>query len=244
MTSRLLAVLTALFVAWTATAATAEEWTVSSEENFPPYCFTEDGKRVGLDVEIIEAVLGHLGVTARHVAVPRNRLVLALDQEETDLAFPFVGTAERFSKYLMVGPFRTGETVFMVRADSPMTFASLEDFRGRSVGTVSGFAYTPEFDAADFIIKEPAHDNLINLSKLVGGRSDAVIGDLRTLLFLVGKAGFAAKVKVLPRVLSVVPRYVDFPRARADHAARFTQALTELQRDGSIDAILTRWRTF
>ncbi|MEI7606469.1 MAG: transporter substrate-binding domain-containing protein, partial [Rhodospirillaceae bacterium] len=194
MAYRILAILALLTFSLASTGSRAEVWTVTSEERFPPYNFSQDGKRAGMDTEIVEAVLARMGVTASHVAVPWNRVVASLDQNETDLAFQFVGTPERIEKYAMIGPFRTGRTVFVVRADSPLSYNSLEDLRGHTVGTVNGFSYTPEFDAATFIVREPATTSLIALNKLLAGRSDAVIGDLYTLVHLARQAGFSDKL--------------------------------------------------
>lgn len=221
--------------------ARAESWMVVSEDNFPPYNYNDRDGRIGLDVEIVDAVLRHIGVTPEHKGLPWKRVVNDLDTDQTDIAFQFVGRPDRFESYAMVGPFRTGMTVFMVRADSAITFDRLEDLRGRRVGVVQGFTYTPEFDAAGFIDKEAAIDNVLNIRKLVGGRIDAVIGDHYTLQHIARVEGVAGKLRMLPKPLSVVPRYIAFPKSRKDKADRFAKGLEDLKADGTIDAILSRW---
>lgn len=237
---RILALLLALAAA--APMAHAETWTVVSEEKFPPYNTTENGKRVGLDVDIVDAVLKRIGVEPEHRGVPWNRVVHELDQNQVDIGFQFIGRADRFEAYNLVGPHRSGLTVFAVPADSPLTFATLEDLRGKTVGVVQGFSYTAEFDAADYIRKDAAIDNTLNIRKLVNGRLDAVIGDLHTLSYLAKAEGAAGKIKFLPKALSEVPRYIAFPKARKDKADRFAKGLEELKADGTIDAILSRWQ--
>lgn len=228
-------------LAMTFGAARAETWTVVSEENFPPYNYTENGQRVGLDVEIVNAVLARIGVTPEHKGLPWNRVVNDLDQDQTDIAFQFVGRPDRFEKYHMVGPHRSGDTVLVVRSDSTLTFDTLEDLRGRSVGTVQGFTYTPAFDTAVDIRKDPAVDTLLSLRKLVGGRVDAVIGDRLTLIYLARKAGLSASVKVLPKAVDSVPRYIALPRPRSEKAARFAAGLKAIQEDGTLDALIAQW---
>ncbi|HYD32415.1 MAG TPA: transporter substrate-binding domain-containing protein [Azospirillaceae bacterium] len=225
-----------------ATSANAESWTVTSEENYPPYNFNQDGKRTGMDVEIVEAVLARIDVTPEHRAVPWNRVVNDLDQNQTDIGFQFVGKPERFEKYNMAGPHRAGVTVFAVRADSSIAFDRLEDLTGKKVGIVSGFAYTTDFDQAGFIVKEAATDNLLNLRKLMAGRIDAAIGDLHTLAWLVKQEKIGDKVRFLPRPLAEVPRYIAFPKPRIEQANRFGKALDELKADGTIQSIVAKWQ--
>lgn len=237
-----LAALAVLLCASFGPAAAAETWTVASEDNFPPYNFSQDGKRTGMDTEIVEAVLTRLGITPDHKAMPWNRVVNDLDHDQVDLAFQFVGKPERFEKYHMIGPHRSGLTVFAVRADSALTFDTLDDLKGQRIGVVNGFSYTPEFDQADFLKKEAVSDNAQNLRKLAAGRLDAIIGDLHTLSYLAKGEKLDGKLKFLPKALSEVPRYIAFPKPRGDKADRFAKALADLQADGTIAGIVKRWQ--
>ncbi|MGQ9372102.1 substrate-binding periplasmic protein, partial [Azospirillum sp. A39] len=226
---RLAVAVGALLTGMAAGAGAGETWTVASEENFPPYNYTADGRRTGLDTEIVEAVLGRIGVTPDHRPAPWSRVVHDVDQNQTDLAFQFVGKPERFEAYNMVGPHRAGLTVFAVRADSGIAYDTLADLGGKRIGTVQGFAYTPEFDGADFLEKEPVANNTLNIRKLAAGRLDVVIGDLHTLASVAREEKVSAKIRFLPKPLSEVPRYIAFPKARKEKAERFAKALAELQ---------------
>jgi polar amino acid transport system substrate-binding protein len=102
--------------------AFGETWTVVSEESFPPYNFVEEGRKTGIDTEIVNAVLKEIGVTSAHQGVPWNRVIAMLDQNQTDLAFQFVGTPERFEHYTLIGPHRVGHTVFATPTGSTLDY--------------------------------------------------------------------------------------------------------------------------
>ncbi|WP_372712346.1 hypothetical protein [Azospirillum argentinense] len=48
-------------------------------------------------------------------------------------------------------------------------------------------------------------------------------------------------MKILPKPLATVPRYISVPKLRAEKAERLQAAYEKLKRDGTIDAIVRRW---
>lgn len=241
MRTLFLAIIAAAGVALATVAASAETWAVVSEENFPPYNFEQGGVRAGMDTEIVDAVLRHIGVTPEHKGLPWSRVVNDLDQNQVDLAFQFVGRPDRFERYNLVGPHRAGLTVLAVPVASTLAVNGLDDLKGLTVGTVQGFTYTPEFDASDLFRKEAAVNNTLNVLKLASGRLDAIVGDLHTLTFIVKQEKMTGKIRFLAKPLAEVPRYIAFPRPRGDKAERFARGLEELKANGTIAAIVQRW---
>lgn len=226
----------------TAFAARAETWKVVSEEEYPPYNFVENGKKTGIDTEIVYAVLKEIGVEPDHEGVPWNRVVTMLDQNQTDIGFQFIGSAERMEKYHLVGPHRIGHTVFAAPIDSSVTYDTLEDLKGKTIGLVQGFTYSKSFDGATFLSKDlSATNNEILVKKLAAKRYDLIIGDFDTLNFLAIRNHLSAQIRFLPKTHEDVPRYIAFPKERGDKAERFRQGLEAVKARGEIDAILKRW---
>ncbi|HYE01503.1 MAG TPA: transporter substrate-binding domain-containing protein [Alphaproteobacteria bacterium] len=221
--------------------AQGESWVVLSDIDFPPYNFTAEGRRTGLDTEIVEAVLARIGVTPQHRPLPWRRVQESMEAGEGDMAFQFVGRPDRFERFNVVGPIRQGVTVFAVRADSDIRYERLEDLTGLRIGTSAGFTYTQAFDSAAFLTKEEAPHTEANLRKLAHGRVDAVIGDLTTIAWLLGQLDLRDRIKILPRPHAEVPRYVLFPKSRTDRADRFAAALQALKDDGTLERIAARW---
>ncbi|WP_257792877.1 substrate-binding periplasmic protein [Azospirillum argentinense] len=126
--------------------ARAENWTVASEDYFPPYNFTERGKRTGMDTEIVDAMLKDIGVYPVHRPMAWPEVVRAHDENEVDVAFQFFTSPRRLERGHLVGPYRVGATVLMVRSNSEITYARIDDLQGLRIGVVDGFEYTPEFD--------------------------------------------------------------------------------------------------
>ncbi|MFC3247897.1 substrate-binding periplasmic protein [Chromobacterium piscinae] len=75
---------------------------------------------------------------------------------------------------------------------------------------------------------------------LLAGRVDVIVGDKVQLMYFVQEQKAAGLVKVLPRPLVEMPRYVAF--AKGDPRARqFEAALKRLQQSGALQPIFQRW---
>jgi polar amino acid transport system substrate-binding protein len=132
--------------------------------------------------------------------------------------------------------------VFAAPTDSTVTFDKLEDFKGKTIGLVQGFSYTKEFNDAGYLNKDvSATNNETLVRKLAAKRYDVIIGDFNTLNFLAARDHLMEQIRFLPKVYQEVPRYIAFPKQRADKAERFRVALEALKARGEIDAILKRW---
>ena len=58
-----------------------------------------------------------------------------------------------------------------------ISFSSLKDLIPYKIGVVRGYVNTKEFDAADYLNKDEANDDLTNFRKLLKNRVDLVIAD-------------------------------------------------------------------
>ncbi|WP_456530570.1 substrate-binding periplasmic protein [Azospirillum argentinense] len=221
--------------------ARAENWTVASEDYFPPYNFTERGKRTGMDTEIVDAMLKDIGVYPVHRPMAWPEVVRAHDENEVDVAFQFFTSPRRLERGHLVGPYRVGATVLMVRSNSEITYARIDDLQGLRVGVVDGFEYTPEFDKSPLFERVRSSSNVVSFRRLLLGRVDAIAGDLQVLRYLADSEGRTGSVKILPKPLAMVPRYISVPKLRAEKAERLQAAYEKLKRDGTIDAIVRRW---
>ena len=219
-----------------------DSWLIACDSVFPPYSWVEDDKVVGMDAEIVAAMVRRTGALPRFEPAPWNRVQQLLEQGRVDAAFQFVGRPDRFEKYHMIGPFRHGETVFAVLEDGIQDWQRLEDLMPYSIGVVQGYTYGEAFDRATYLRKEStAGDNRLLLRMLAARRVDAIIGDRVTLAYLAQQEGMRDRIRFLDKPFDRVPRYIAVPRDRPMVAERLRKALAEMQADGSIGAIMRQW---
>jgi len=238
----LVAVVTAGLLFHLPSSGAAEVWRIACDDNFPPYNFVDGDKVVGLDAEIVAALVKQAGAEVDFEPQPWSRVQDMLERGVVDAAFQFVGRPDRFEKYFMIGPHRMGQTVFAARSGRDIAVRGLDDLRGYRIGTVRGYTYGAAFDGATHLSKDmTAGDNLQLVRMLVAGRVDLIIGDREALMHFARNAGLHAQMQLLQPAFSEVPRYIAVPRSKPEIAARLDRALTELRRNGRLADILRRW---
>jgi len=222
--------------------AAAETWLVASEDDVPPFVSVDQGHKVGLDVDLIGAVLHEAGVTADHRGVPWNRVMQMLDRGKADLGFPFVDSPGNRARYILVGPYRLGRSALVGVAGTRIEFKQFGDLKRFVVATVQGYSYSPEFDGAQGLRKdETATSQLLLLKKLIAERDDLIAGDADTLKALAAREGLGRRIAFLPHLIEEGPRYAAFPKDRADKAERFRAAIEQARASGELTRILDRW---
>jgi polar amino acid transport system substrate-binding protein len=222
--------------------AIAETWRIACDAEFPPYNFIENGQVVGIDADIVTALVQQAGAAVRFEPQPWNRVQDLLERGEVDAAFQFVGRPDRFEKYFMIGPYRIGQTVFAARSDATIQMRGLEDLRGFRIGTIRGYTYGAAFDNATAFTKDAgAGDNGQLVRMLAAGRVDLIIGDRATLLHFARRDALQDRLHILQPPFAEVPRYIAVPRTRPQVAVRLEQALLEWRRSGGLEAVLRRW---
>lgn len=223
----------------------AREWQVVGDEQFAPYSFVgaDDDAPQGLDVELISAVLHEAKIPFVLRLYPWERVKHMLERGDADMAFQFAGTPERMLQYELAGPIRTGSTVFMTSYKTALQdWQTLQDLSPYVIGQVRGYAYESAFDKADLSRDTSAQNPRQLVSMLLAGRIDIIIGDRTQLMYFVREQRAEQNVRILPRPLVEMPRYVAFGKHDSERAKLFSSALLRLQRSGEYEQILQRWR--
>ena len=225
-------------------ALQAEDWKVVGDEQFAPYSFVtaENDQPRGLDVELVEAVLQEAKIPYNLRLYPWERVKRMLDRNEVAMAFQFAGTPERMQQYELVGPIRTGSTVFLTTGKTAIRdWQHLDDLLPYVLGQVRGYAYQSDFDKAELRRDTSAQNPRQLVSMLLAGRIDIIVGDRAQLMYFVREQRAEQDVRILQRPLVEMPRYVAFAKGERARAEQFAAALERLRQAGSLNAIYQRW---
>lgn len=219
-------------------------------EELPPYHYTEGGKVTGVSTEIVQAVLGRLGIAGHFTVLPWPRAVRAAENEPNVLIYLIVRNPAREHRFKWLGDIAQGRNFLYCLADRDLTLTSLEDARKYVTGTVyrdfredyllqHGFVQGSNLDSAV--------SNGLNYAKLKSGRIDLWISDRVVMNYLVRAAGDDPKrtVKVAyeiddPAINTTAE--MAFGLKTDDHVAdAFRKALETIKADGTYAAIVKKW---
>lgn len=221
---------------------------------YRPYSFVEDGKFQGMYIDILSIAAERLkpDYDVLLVPVPWRRGLLYL-QRGTGLAlFPPGLKKERgYIQTYSVPLYRETEVVFCTGPNSryaPHAFPA--DFKGLKMGINNGFLLSERLTQAinSGVIRVEEAREEANLRKLARGRIDCYVSDRGAALHLAKELrakepGFTLQLQEVAE-LSEENTYIGYsakanPAFKQDFIRKMDAVLSEMQRSGEIDAIVS-----
>ncbi len=172
-------------------------------DDWPPYEFKQDGKITGYCTAIVEQVFGKMGVKMSELEIYTwARAEDYVFNGKIDVLYSSSKSDKR-EKYVHFPqePLISSDWVMFIRkADkNKLKFNSLADLKGKKVGVVRGYSYTPEF--WDFVKKEKNYDEVsndkTNFKKLMGKRFDYLVSEYAVGLSIANELGVDDQVIAL-----------------------------------------------
>lgn len=217
--------------------AAEQEKVLLTSLDWPPYTGA-DLKDQGASVAVAKAAFAAMGYELVVEFYPWRRAVqLAKNNPRYDGYFPEYYDQDYEADFIFSEAMGSGPLGFAERKDKPITWNSLDDLRDISIGVVSDYVNTAEFDARmnDGRLKtSAAGSDLINLQKLSGGRIDLAVIDQHVLNYLLNTAPelkpIRDKIQFNGRLLEDKKLYICFKRGpRGEKLAEiFKQGLARI----------------
>lgn len=213
---------------------------IASDATFAPFHFVDDsGAITGFEIELARLAADRAGFSAEVVVVSYDRLFSGLSKGDHDLVAATTGrTAEREREYLFTTPYFHTCQAALVRAGEGEP-ASVTELRGRRVGA-SGSG------TSALALKQLTESEAVLLGKgqegvpaLVDGAIDALIVDEYDAVEAARASDGRLEVLAEPVALETYAFVLANDRLEIRNA--LDQALAELERDGTIDALQDRF---
>jgi len=153
--------------------------------NWEPYV-GKKMKNYGFTSEIIQKSFQKMGYKVELIFYPWARGMLMTEWGKVHGIYPAYYSKEREKKYIISDAYASGELGLYKRRANNISFVAnpekepekvLQSLKIKRFGIVRGFAYTKEFDAADYLKKDVVTDDETNLKKLYKGRIDLAFID-------------------------------------------------------------------
>lgn len=158
--------------------------------DFPPFSYLKNGKPSGVMIDIIQEVLKELEKDGKQPAVhdvqinyvPWKRAYRMASEGTNVMLFPMGITAEREKLFVWIGPrFPRSIWIYSLKTDKTRPLKK-EDFKGKLVGIVRGYAWDKDLRDISAIPDETVDDRIL-IRKLVGHRMDYIAMDEEVLRY-------------------------------------------------------------
>ena len=153
---------------------------------------------------------------------------------------------DREQDLLFSEPYLRSELLILKLRSNRRSYSNLQDLAGSRLGVRAEYAYGVDF-AAIPDLQLVQEDQLVpNLLNLLDGKVDLVIADQRTAAMQLHEllADKVTQFAVVNIALPPVERHVAASRTWPGHEkmiAEFNRALSAVQKDGSLQAIIKKW---
>ncbi len=214
---------------------------VTSE--YPPFEYSEDGRVVGTDTDLIRQVVEAMGYEPRIELLPWIRAEAKARRGDATLVYSLTYSDARAAFYHFTDPINQVQDVFFAHRDSAIDWQTLDNLNGLRVGISASYSYAPEF--MEWIERHPAsvtrvsHEQpeLTSLKMLVHRRIDLFICEQSVCEYLLEKhIGQEPELSKVGAIAGIVgesrPFRAAFSRKNPEGEAlrdAFNQALRELK---------------
>lgn len=194
---------------------------------WPPYA-GEKVDQQGASVAVVRAAAEAMGYKLEVKFYPWTRAVAMAQDTASGVHgyFPEYESEDVRKSFVLSDPIGTGPLGFVEQTSAPVAWSSLDDLKGKPIGTVRGYVNTAEFDAkvASAELKaEPVSDDLTNIKKVGAGRIPLAVIDKNVLYYMLetdaSLASLKGKVQFNAKPLEDKKLYVAFQRSPAGEEA-------------------------
>lgn len=206
----------------------------------------------GLAAAIVRAAFAAEGMQVQIEFHSWERALELARDGSVDGLVPEYYNGRREKEFAYSAPLVTGPLVLYKRHDADHLYrpagsldAGLRALATQRFGVVSGYLNTPTFDAADYLIKIEADDDVANLRNLAEGRIDLAVIDRHVAAHQIRTRHpeFAAKLVPMSPPLGEMALYVAFSRKSprmTEVRAAFNRGLDTLRADGQLNVLRRR----
>lgn len=216
-------------------------------ENFPPFNMAADLKNYateegvqGINADIVRELFKRAKLDySMTLRFPWDRIYKQVLEQPNQGLFSTTFTPEREPLFKWVGPLASTGWVLLAPPGSKLRLSSLEQARQYRVGAYKNDAVSQHLESKGFELTNALRDQE-NIGKLLQGQIDLWATTDPVGPFLAKQEGVSGLVTVLR--FNDAQLFLALNRQTPDEVVRRLQTtLNEMQRDGSVDAILRRY---
>ena len=214
---------------------------IATSPDFPPFENLENGKVVGIEVEIIETICARLGLKPVITQIDFDAVLLGVTAGRFDCGMSGITvTTERQQNMLFTNPYCLAAQAIVVKEGSSITCKA--DLAGKKVSvqtatTAEEFCMDHGYSVSAFAANSDAE------MALVQGRVDAWVIDDLTAAEMVKEYNkdHSSKLVILSEAMTTEPYAFAFAFGKEELVAQINQILQEMLADGTIAGLFAKY---
>lgn len=218
---------------------------VASETTYPPFEMVENGKYVGFDMDLIQAIGEEMGCEIEIQSMGFDALIPALKANTVDATISAQSiTEERLQVIDFSDPYFDAGLIVAVRTDNN-NIKSYDDLAGKTlaaeVGT-TGAMWSEKLKEEDPNTEVKIFDGVGEaFMELEKGSADAVINDLPVTAYYIKTTG-KDKVKMVGELFSADEQYgIGVKKGNTEVLNFINEGLKRIKDNGKYDEIYQKW---
>lgn len=236
---RIVGFLAALALGFGGLARAQDVLRVATDATFPPFEYTEGGKRVGFDVELIEAIAKVLNRQVEWTDIDFKGLIPGLVSKRFDVAASAIYITDERKKVVdFTDPYYPGGLVIMT-AKGDKSVQGPADLKGKKVavqvGTKSVNYLKENFPGVELVEVEK-NQEMFQLVEI--GRADAVVTGKPAAKLYARNRG---TLQVLEKQLTVEEYGYAIRKDEPELIKQFNDALKKLKADGTYQQLVNKY---
>lgn len=234
--------LAASFFLLSTQAVFSRELTILTE-NLPNLNYIENGKLVGLSVDIVKEIQKRVGSQEKIEVLPWARAYSRALEEKNIVLFSVTHTKERSDLFKWICPLIQKRDILVAKKKSGLVINTLEDAKKvKRIGTIRDDSKEQFLKSHGFKNLDPVSDEQTNAKKLILGRIDLWVNKQPGLKTVCDLAG--VDYNQLEEVYHLRKRdlCIAFSKKTPDsNVLRWKAVFDEMLNDGTVEQIRNRW---
>ncbi len=223
---------------------------VGMEVAYVPYEFFKDGKIIGYDPDIIEHIVGKLGVKAQLVDTAWNGIIPALYAKKFDVIMSAMTiTKERAEKVLFSMPYADASNAILLRTGEDR-IKTADDLSGKIVGVQIGSAAAGIIKTFEAKLKDKGKPGYTDVKQyehypeayqdLLNKRIDAVVNSRSTMMVVMRDA--PGKFQIISGISDITAYFgMAFRKEDVRLHAFCNEQLAALKQSGELAKLQQKW---
>ncbi|RNB92399.1 basic amino acid ABC transporter substrate-binding protein [Brevibacillus fluminis] len=227
----------------TGSSADAKVVTIATTNDGPPFAGKENGKLIGYDIELVEAIAKKANVQMEWKEMKFDGIIPALQAKQVDGAVSAITIREDRKQVVdFTDPYFQSGLSIVVAKNSPIQ--KLEDLNGKTIVAKQG---TSGLETAQKLAEQYGakvkilQDDATLFLDVESGNSDALINDFPMVAYKIKVDGDATKLRVMGDRLTGEEYGIAIVKGNKELLDKFNKGLKELKDSGEFQKLYDKY---